>query len=72
MLIGVPKETKEFEKRVAITPVVAEQLIKAGFSVNIEVGAGLSSYFSDDQYVAVGATLESDVNKLYANSDVIL
>lgn len=72
MLIGVPKETKEFEKRVAITPVVAEQLIKAGFSVNIEAGAGLSSYFSDDQYVAAGATLESDVNKLYATSDVIL
>ena len=72
MLIGVPKETKEFEKRVAITPDVAEQLIKEGFSVNIEAGAGLSSYFSDEQYLAVGAALENEASKLYANSDIIL
>ena len=43
MLIGVLKESKEFEKRVALTPDIVKLLIKKGFQVLVETGAGLSS-----------------------------
>ena len=48
MIIGVPKETKFKENRVAITPLIAKDLIKQGFAVQVESGAGLNSFFSDE------------------------
>ncbi len=48
MIIAVPKETKFKENRVAITPIIAKDLIAKGFQVQLESGAGLSSFFSDD------------------------
>ena len=51
MIIGVPKETKFKENRVAITPLIAKDLIKQGFSVQVETGSGLNSFFSDENYM---------------------
>lgn len=59
MQIGVLRETKPHENRVALSPDIAKQLIKKGFSVNIEKGAGESSSYSDDQFTAVGAKIVS-------------
>ena len=53
--IGVPRETFPLEKRVATVPDVVEKLIKLGFKVAIESGAGDAANFSDDSYRAVGA-----------------
>jgi NAD(P) transhydrogenase subunit alpha len=72
MKIGVPKETKEKENRVAITPDVVKSLVNTGFQIALEAGAGLKSFFSDEQYVASGATLVNEKNKIYNDSDVIL
>ncbi len=72
MILGVPKETKERENRVALSPDVTAQLIKAGFNVIIEKGAGLNSYFADEKYTDAGATIEPDANSVYSKSDVVL
>jgi NAD(P) transhydrogenase subunit alpha len=70
MKIGVLKETKPFETRVALTPEVVKQLIKKGFEVAIENDAGaLSSYFDAD-YIAAGASTEA--KKDICLSDVVL
>ena len=47
MKIGVPKETKERERRVALVPETVRTLVKAGFEVIIQTNAGLGSYFDD-------------------------
>ena len=70
MIIGIPKETKFKENRVSITPAIAKDLIKQGFQVQVEAGAGLNSYFSDENYKEAGATL-TDKNTVYA-SDIVL
>ncbi len=72
MKIVVPKETKFKENRVALTPAVVQDLVKKGFEVIVESGAGMNSFFSDDAYKTAGATTQSDKNKLYAEADVIL
>lgn len=71
MLIGVPKETKDRERRVALSPDVTAQLIKAGFAVQVESNAGIEAYYSDDDYKAAGATI-CDANAVYSTSDVLL
>lgn len=55
--IAVPKETAPGERRVALTPEVVTRLIKEGWAVRLESGAGLGAYFSDEAYQAVGATI---------------
>lgn len=72
MILGIPTETKDRECRVAVSPDVCGQLVKAGFDVQIQSGAGLKSYFSDEQYAAAGARQVSDRSALYAVADVIL
>ena len=57
LLIGVPKETAPGEKRVATVPDVVQKLIKLGFSVAVESGAGDAANFSDDTYRAAGAQI---------------
>jgi NAD(P) transhydrogenase subunit alpha len=70
--IAVPKETKPYEKRVALSPDVVKSLIKAGFECQIEAGAGLNSYFSDETYKNAGANIVADKNQLYKEADVVL
>jgi H+-translocating NAD(P) transhydrogenase subunit alpha len=59
-LIGVPRETAPGEKRVATVPEVAEKLIKLGFRVAVQSGAGDAANFSDDAYRAAGAEIVAD------------
>lgn len=72
MKIGIPKEIYLGEKRVATTPEPAAQLIKLGFSVSVESGAGLKANISDDAYRAVGVDVVADVKDLWQQSDIIL
>jgi len=72
MLIGVPKEIKVHESRVALTPEGAAELVRAGHSVVIEKGAGLGSALTDADYIAAGASIEEDVEKIWATSEMIL
>ena len=72
MKIAVLKETKEFEKRVALTPDICKQLINSGFSVTIESDAGLNSYFDNTSYETVNCGVSNDKNDLIKNSDIIL
>ncbi len=69
--IGVPKEIFPGERRVATVPEVVKKLIKLGFTVNIQSGAGFGAQFSDDAFSSVGATVYDGADKLYASSDII-
>ena len=69
--IGVPKETFPLEKRVATVPDVVEKLIKLGFSVVVEAGAGEASNFSDESYRAAGAEVLPDAAAVWAAADII-
>ncbi|MCU7855625.1 MAG: NAD(P)(+) transhydrogenase (Re/Si-specific) subunit alpha, partial [Candidatus Thiodiazotropha sp. (ex Lucinoma borealis)] len=54
MIIGVPKEIHPGEKRVALTPSVAQKLQQLGFTISMESGAGQGAKFSDDEYRDAG------------------
>ena len=69
--IGIPRETFPLEKRVATVPDVVEKLIKLGFHVAIESGAGEAANFSDDAYRAAGAEVLPDAAALWAASDIV-
>jgi NAD(P) transhydrogenase subunit alpha len=70
--IFVPKESKPFENRVAITPDVVKSLLKLGFTVSIESGAGSGSNFSNESYQNVGAVVVPAKDENYQNSDIVL
>ncbi|HSE00781.1 MAG TPA: Re/Si-specific NAD(P)(+) transhydrogenase subunit alpha [Burkholderiales bacterium] len=70
-VIGVPRETAAGEKRVATVPEVVEKLIKLGFKVAVESGAGEAANFSDDAYRAAGAEIIGDAARLWAASDIV-
>lgn len=72
MKIGVPKEIKTNENRIALVPAGAEALIAAGHSVMIERGAGEGSGFPDEAYTAVGATIGPDANTVWREADMIV
>ena len=72
MRIGIPREIHNGEKKVATTPEVAEQLMKLGYEVAIEAGAGLAANFSDDAYRESGVTVIEDTKQLWKESDIIL
>lgn len=72
MLVGVPKEIKVLEARVALTPEGASEFIRAGHTVVVEKGAGLGSAITDEQYIAAGATIEADIEKIWREADMIL
>jgi NAD(P) transhydrogenase subunit alpha len=70
-VIGVPKEIAAGEKRVATVPEVVEKLIKLGFKVAVESGAGDAANFGDDVYRAAGAEIVDSAAKLWAASDIV-
>ena len=72
MLIGVPKEIKTNENRVALVPAGAEALAAAGHDVLVETGAGEGSGFPDDMYTAVGARIAPDAATTWAKADMIM
>ena len=71
MLIGVPRETAAGEKRVATVPEVVEKLIKLGFRVAVQAGAGDAANFADDAYRAAGADIIDDAARLWAAADIV-
>jgi alanine dehydrogenase len=72
MLIGVPKEIKTNENRIALVPAGAETLVAAGHQVLIEKGAGEGSGFEDQLYVDVGAQVAPDADAVWARADMIM
>lgn len=72
MLVGVPKEIKVLEARVALTPEGVSEFIRAGHKVVVEKGAGLGSAITDEQFIAAGASIESDVEKIWRDAEMIL
>jgi len=72
MLIGIPKEIEEGEKRVALTPETAEHLIDLGFELEIEKNAGAAANFSDEAYAKVGVQLVEDPRHLWRTADIII
>ena len=71
MKIGIPKEIHDGEKRVATTPDVTKQLIKLGFEVAVESGAGAEAHYSDSAYTEAGATIVEGTKSLWDMSDII-
>ncbi|MEW6292353.1 MAG: Re/Si-specific NAD(P)(+) transhydrogenase subunit alpha [Pseudomonadota bacterium] len=69
--IGVPRETFPGEKRVATVPEVVEKLVKLGFSVAVESGAGDAANCADDTYRAAGAEIVADAVTLWGKSDIV-
>ncbi|HOS71285.1 MAG TPA: NAD(P) transhydrogenase subunit alpha [Bacteroidales bacterium] len=72
MLIAIPKEIMEEEKRVAATPETTEKLIKLGFKVILESNAGAGIFYSDEDYRSAGAEIVADAETLYGRADIIL
>jgi NAD(P) transhydrogenase subunit alpha len=70
--IGIPKEVHAGEKRVATSPGVAAQLIKLGFSVAVESGAGDAADFSDEAYREAGVEIVPDARSLWGSADIVL
>jgi alanine dehydrogenase len=71
MIVGVPKEIKTNENRVALVPAGAEALAADGHTVLVEQGAGLGSGFTDEAYRAVGATLAASADEVWAKAEMI-
>ena len=72
MKIGVPSENHPGERRVATTPDVATQLIKLGFDVAVESGAGLAASYSDDSYKDAGCEVVSSASDIWEGADIVL
>jgi len=70
MKIGVPKEILQGERRVALVPKEVKKLVDAGFEVQVEAGAGKESYFTDEAYKEVGATIVDGPKAAY-DADVV-
>lgn len=71
MRIGIPKETKFEEKRVALAPAGVDSLVRAGHTVYIQKGAGLGSNFSDEDYIHVGAQIVYSAEEVFQRSECV-
>src|SRR5689334_20578261 len=72
MLVGVPKEIKNNEFRVGMTPAVAAELIHHGHQVLVETSAGLGSGLTDDEYRAAGATIVDKASDIFARAEMVV
>jgi len=72
MIVGVPRETKRDEYRVALLPVGAEELVRAGHTVLVEQAAGAGSGLPDDAYATAGATLVEGPREVFSRADVVV
>lgn len=72
MIIGVPKEIKNNENRVGLTPAGVSALAKAGHQVFVQATAGNGSGFSDEEYTKAGATMLPTINDVYAKAEMII
>ncbi|MBE5685899.1 MAG: alanine dehydrogenase [Alistipes sp.] len=72
MIIGIPKEIKNNENRVSLTPSGAKELTKRGHKVYVQATAGANSGFPDKDYVAAGAELLPTIEEVYAKAEMII
>ncbi|MEO8238912.1 MAG: alanine dehydrogenase [Flavobacterium sp.] len=72
MIIGVPKEIKNNENRVALTPAGVSEMKKHGHVVYVQATAGLGSGFTDDEYTQAGATVLAAIEEVYAIAEMII
>ncbi len=72
MIIGVPKEIKNNENRVAVTPAGVAELVKNGHQVFVQATAGMGSGFSDGDYEHAGATILPTIEDVYAIAEMII
>ena len=72
MKIGIPKETKTLEGRVALVPAAVADLVRAGNDVYIQASAGVMSGFADEDYINAGATIEPDAESLYKQAEMVV
>jgi NAD(P) transhydrogenase subunit alpha len=72
MKIAIAKETREGERRVALIPDTVARLVKQGFEVELEQGAGEGSFFPDDAYVQAGAAIVAEATTLWGGADLVL
>jgi alanine dehydrogenase len=72
MRIGIPRETKPLEGRVALIPEACRDLVRSGHRVLVQSGAGDGSGFSDELYRKAGATLARDATSLYAQAELVV
>ncbi|MCC6990577.1 MAG: Re/Si-specific NAD(P)(+) transhydrogenase subunit alpha, partial [Acidobacteria bacterium] len=72
MVLAVPKESGQGERRVAATPETVAKLVGMGFDVRVESQAGLGASFADDAYVTAGATVVPDTTALWTAADLLL
>jgi alanine dehydrogenase len=70
--VGVPKEVKNNEYRVAITPIGVHELTAHGHQVHVERGAGEGSSIHDEEYVAAGATIVDDADEVWGSAELVL
>ncbi len=72
MRVGVPKEVKNHEYRVAITPVGVHELVAHGHELFVQTGAGAGSSIDDEEYAAAGATLLADADEVWDRAEMVL
>ncbi len=72
MIIGVPKEIKNNENRVGMTPAGVAELVKRGHTVYVQASAGVGSGFADDEYIAAGAKMLPTIEETYAIAEMIV
>lgn len=72
MIIGIPKEIKANEERVALTPAAVSRLVKEGNEVLVEKGAGTGAGYSDEEYKSAGAKIVSGHEKVFETSQMII
>lgn len=72
MIIGIPREIKEYENRVALTPRAVSSLVVSGTNVLVESHAGEMSGFADDEYASAGAKVVGSASALYSGSDLVV
>jgi len=72
MKISIPKEVKNNEYRVAITPAGVHELVNSGHEVTVETGAGIGSAISDQEYIEAGAKIAKDASSTWLAGDLVL
>ena len=72
MIIGVPKEIKNNENRVGMTPSGVQEMTRRGHVVYVQASAGVNSGFSDEAYIAAGAKILPSIEEVYAKADMIV
>src|SRR5690606_5832697 len=72
MKIGVPKEVKSHENRVALTPAGTKELVKRGHTVYIQSSAGIGSGFGDQEYCDAGGQLMQEAAEVFSSSEMIV